>query len=58
MMSVLTGVCSQSYKCTEEGMINYVLREVGGSCCEEVIFLVALKNEVKCLKAEDKEEND
>lgn len=39
-------------------MINYMLREVGGSCCEEVIFLVALKNEVKCLKAEDKEEND
>lgn len=39
-------------------MINYMLREVGGSCYKEVIFLAALKNEVKCLKAEEKEEND
>lgn len=58
MMPILTGVCSQSYKCAEEGMINYMLREVGGSCYKEVAFLVALKNEVKCLKAVNKEEND
>lgn len=55
MVPLLTGVCWQNSKCAEEGMINYMLGEVGGTCCKEVIFLAALKNEVKCLKAEEKD---
>jgi hypothetical protein len=39
-------------------MVNSIIQNFGGSCFREVIFLVALKYEVKFLKAEKKAEND